>query len=118
MNSRYIFWWTFLTLSLAFCNCREPSEEILELEIDLSKVVAKVDPKFLSVAIGSRLVAENWKNFWYWKLNYPKVSKSRKQILKFSFEPKTNKNFFVFLPYLSKMGQIKKTNANANYYIR
>ena len=36
------------------------------------------------------------------------VSISRKQILKFSFEPKTNKNIFVFLPYLSKMGQIKK----------
>ena len=27
-----------------------------------------------------------------------KVSKSRKQILKFSFEPKTNKNVFAFLP--------------------
>ena len=27
-----------------------------------------------------------------------KVSKSRKQILKFSFEPKTNENIFVFLP--------------------
>ena len=26
------------------------------------------------------------------------VSKSRKQILKFSFEPKTNENIFVFLP--------------------
>ena len=25
--------------------------------------MAEVDPKFLSVAIGSRLVAENWKNF-------------------------------------------------------
>ena len=25
--------------------------------------MAKVDPKFLSVAIGSRLVGENWKNF-------------------------------------------------------
>ena len=36
-----------------------------------------------------------------------KVSKSRKQILKFSFEPKTNKNIFVVLPYLSKMGQMK-----------
>ena len=34
-----------------------------------------------------------------------KVSKSWKQILKFSIEPKTNKN----------IGQIKKTNAN--YYI-
>ena len=63
MNSLYIFWWALLTLSLTFCNCRQPSEEILELEIDLSNVVAKVDPKFLSVAIGSRLVAENWKNF-------------------------------------------------------
>ena len=27
------------------------------------KVVAEVDSKFLSLAIGSRLVAENWKNF-------------------------------------------------------
>ena len=27
-----------------------------------------------------------------------KVSKSRKQILKFSFEPKPNKNMYVFLP--------------------
>ena len=27
-----------------------------------------------------------------------KVSKSRKQILKFSLEPKTNENIFVFLP--------------------
>jgi hypothetical protein len=63
MISQYIFWWSLLTLSLTFYNCRESSEEILELGIDLSKVVANVDPKFLSVAIGSRLVAENWKNF-------------------------------------------------------
>ena len=27
-----------------------------------------------------------------------KASKSRKQILKFSFEPKTNENIFIFLP--------------------
>jgi hypothetical protein len=27
-----------------------------------------------------------------------KVNKSQKQILKFSFEPKTNENIFVFLP--------------------
>ena len=33
-----------------------------------------------------------------------KVSLSRKQIWKFSFEPKTNENIFVFLTYLSKMG--------------
>ena len=32
------------------------------------------------------------------KISSLKVSKSRKQILKFSFEPKTNKNIFVFLP--------------------
>ena len=31
-----------------------------------------------------------------------KVSKSRKQILKFSFEPKKNENIFVFLPKLQK----------------
>ena len=41
-----------------------------------------------------------------------KVSKSQKQILKFSSELKMNENIFVFLPWLSKMGQIKKTNAN------
>ena len=36
------------------------------------------------------------------EVNKVKVNKSRKQILKFSFDPK---NIFVFL---SKMGQIKK----------
>ena len=33
------------------------------LSIDLSKKVAQVDPKFLSVAIDSHVVAERWKNF-------------------------------------------------------
>ena len=37
---------------------------------------------------------------------YLKVSKSQKQILNFSFEPKTNENIFVLLA--SKIGQIKK----------
>ena len=37
-----------------------------------------------------------------------KVSKYQKQILKFSFEQKMNENIFVFLPYLSKMGQTNK----------
>jgi dephospho-CoA kinase len=42
------------------------------------------------------------------KLQGLKVNRSRKQILKVSFEQKTSENIFVFLPYLSKMGQIKK----------
>ena len=42
---------------------------------------------------------------------YIKVSKSQKQILKFSFEPKTDKNFRIFL-LASKMGQIKKIIAH------
>ena len=40
-----------------------------------------------------------------------KVSKSQKQILKFSFEPKTKENIFVFLPQPQKRGQIKKIMA-------
>ena len=38
-------------------------------------------------------------------LQYLKVSESRKQILKFSFEPKPNKNIFTFHPYFQKRGQ-------------
>jgi hypothetical protein len=43
------------------------------------------------------------------------ISQSWKQILKFSFEPQRNENIFVFLPYISKMGQIIK---DTNYYDR
>ena len=42
-------------------------------------------------------------------IQHLKVSKSRKQILKFSFEPKTN-NFFVSLPLWN--GSNQKTNAS------
>ena len=41
-----------------------------------------------------------------------KVSSTRKQILKFSVEPKIEQNVFVFLPLLSKMDQIKKRMQN------
>ena len=37
-----------------------------------------------------------------------KVSKSQKQILKFSFEPKTEQKYFCIFALASKMGQIKK----------
>ena len=41
-------------------------------------------------------------------LEYLKVSKSQKQILKFSFEPKMNENIFVFIPLPLKWGKSKK----------
>ena len=37
-----------------------------------------------------------------------KVSKSQKQILKFSFEPKNEPKYFCISALASKMGQIKK----------
>ena len=40
-----------------------------------------------------------------------KVSKSRKQILKFSFEPKNERKYFCISAIASKMGQIIKIMA-------
>jgi hypothetical protein len=41
-----------------------------------------------------------------------KVSKSQKQVLKFSFEPKTEGKYFCIFDLISKMGQIKKIIAH------
>ena len=41
-----------------------------------------------------------------------KVSLSRKQILKFSFEPKTERKYFCISALASKMGEIKKIMAH------
>ena len=40
-----------------------------------------------------------------WKIKI-KVSQSRKQILKFSFEPKTERKYFCISALASKIGQI------------
>ena len=45
-----------------------------------------------------------------------KVSKSRKQILKFSFEPKNEQKYFCISALASKNGSNQEKNAN--YYIR
>ena len=48
-----------------------------------------------------------------------KVSKSRKQILKFSFEPKNERKYFCISALASKMGQIIKIIAHyhANWWL-
>ena len=43
---------------------------------------------------------------------YVKVSKSQKQILKFSFEPKNERQYFCISALASKMGQIIKIMAH------
>ena len=50
---------------------------------------------------------------WFVDLSGPlKVSKSQKQILKFSFEPKTERKYFCISALASKIGQIKKIMAH------
>jgi hypothetical protein len=48
--------------------------------------------------------------------NVLKVSKSQKQVLKFSFEPKNERKYFCNSALVSKMGQIKKIMAHYHAY--
>ena len=54
----------------------------------------------------------NFPIFLYQATNDVKVSKSRDQILKFSFEPKNERKYFCISALASKMGQIIKIMAH------
>ena len=59
----FVTFWASSLQSLEASSSRGEMKSIVKVYIDSSVAVSEVDPRFLSVALDSHLVAERWKNF-------------------------------------------------------